>query len=1309
MRRLIPDYVADQYRAGRTRGQLRAAGIFVDLSGFSKMADALARHGQPGAEALAEVMCAIFEPLVGAVYAQAGFVVGYAGDAFTAVFPDEAGNSPAALRCLAAVQAIQSHTRARPSVTTPFGRFPIFVKVGLGFGQVDWLILRSSDGRRATCCMRGACVDEAVEAEGCAQPGEVLLSEAAYQALRTEVQAAPVRGCYRLTSVHGDLPASLPITEPLPAPDLQGVFYPGELASLPDVGEFRQVVNLFIDIPIDPSNEAFVKPFMESVFDLQERYGGVFLRPDIGDKGFNLLIFWGAPTAHENDVERALGFMLELFERTGLPFKAGVTYLAAYAGFMGAPLREDYTAYGWGVNLAARFMGMAGAGQVWLDEETARLAEKHFSVRYLDDFVVKGFAGRQKAYQLLGRKKLAETVYRGALVGREAELERLAQFFAPLRDGKFCGALVIRGEAGIGKSRLAHACQVSDFFASTPARWIVCQSDEILRQSFNPFRDWLQGRFGYREGEANESNLEHFERELQGLAGKMSDPLLASELVRTASVLAALLGLSSPGSLYEQLDAKGRYENLFIALGALLRAESLQSPLVIFIEDLQWLDEDTRAFLPYLVRTLLAEPGKEYPIAILGTQRLEGPGLRFDEALAFQTLDLERLAPVHLSRLARGVLGASVSPRLLRLLESRAEGNPFFAEQILRYLAEKEMLSLKPDGRYDTLDDSLEALPLEVGAVLMARLDSLAREERAVVQTAAVLGREFELRLLANMLSGMADLPHKIASAERADIWFPLDEIRYMFCHAMLRDAAYAMQLRTRQRRLHALAVTTMEVLYSGEITSHSGELAYHAERAGLVEQARLYLNLAGETAAGAYRNALAVDYFSRALRFIPPAEGRARFDLLVKRERLYGIMGERALQRKDLTRLRLLAQRLGDEASLVRVWVLYARYYFNAGEFVQADEYARRAADSELATGDVETILDGYAVWPLALLRLGRLHEAMQKVEDGLALARRAGHRILEGYIANSAGLIALEQKNPAAASRFLEDALSIARETGERTLEARSLNNLANVAGFVLGDYVSAREYYRQAYAIVHERGDRVAEGIALTNLGWVSGVMGDLPAARSYQRQALSLAREVGNRYQEAYALINLSAAAVVQGDAPESLRYARQAHELVLTIGERSAEGWALFCLGHAYLLCDDVVSARDMFQRSIAIREELEQPGPLIESVAGLAQAALAADDIPTAREYIETILTHLTSGGTLEGAEEPLRVHLVCYQVLMKAQDPRSGVVLRTAIQHLETQVSKLSGEKARRMYIDHIPWRRALWQAWQSTQAGLV
>ena len=112
---------------------------------------------------------------------------------------------------------------------------------------------------------------------------------------------------------------------------------------------------------------------------LQEQYGGFFLRPDLGDKGFNLLMFWGAPTTHENDVDRALNFILELSLRTRITLRAGISYRMAYAGFIGSSQREDYTAYGWGVNLAARMMERAGAGEYWMDEEVARRAAKHFN------------------------------------------------------------------------------------------------------------------------------------------------------------------------------------------------------------------------------------------------------------------------------------------------------------------------------------------------------------------------------------------------------------------------------------------------------------------------------------------------------------------------------------------------------------------------------------------------------------------------------------------------------------------------------------------------------------------------------------------------------------------------------------------------------------------------------------------------------------------------------------------------------------------------------------------------------------------
>lgn len=1307
MRQLIPRYILDRYNSGQHAGSLDAAGLFIDLSGFSKMADILSGYDQPGAESLAEVMRKVFEPLVGAVYSQGGFVIGYAGDAFTAIFPEIEGWEPAIQRCLDAAVWMQAYVRDHPRAETPFGGYPISVKIGISLGQVDWNILEASKGKRATYHIHGSSVDGAVTAEELAQPGEILIDKLAYKGLDALVHGERVDDCFRLVDLKADLPAPRPFSKPLPASDKMKIFIPEKIVTLPAVGEFRQVVNLFVDIPIDPTDESLVTPFMDTVFNLQERYGGYFLRPEVSDKGFNLLMFWGAPIAFETDIERALNFILDLKTDTKLPLRAGITYLTAYAGFMGATLREDYTAYGWGVNLAARFMNMAEQGEVWIDEEMARRANKGFNVSYRDRFAVKGFKHKQKVFTLVDRKELTETVYQGTLVGRSQELGQLSDFICPMFEGEFAGALVIRGEAGIGKSRLIHTFQHGEIFDENPAQWIVCQTDEILRQSLNPFKDWLYKRFQVSETQAEKDNLDNFTDQLQALIDSTQISELATELERTSSVFAALLGVPQPGSLYEQLDAKERYENTFIALSTLLRAESLQRPLVLFIEDVQWLDDDTRAFLPYFVRSVLAEPEIKYPIAILATKRPEGDSLEFEDVIEPHSLVLDRLSSNNLSDLAEFVLGGRVSSALLELLERRTDGNPFFAEQILRYLEEKNLLIENKDGLFDADLRADRSLPLDVGAILIARLDSLSRDVRDVVQTASILGREFELQLLTRMLQGDTDLPQKIDHAERADIWIPLDQIHYIFRHALLRDAAYSMQLLTRQRELHSLAVSAMEILYAHELSPHYGELAYHAEQANLAEKAMLYLPLAGKLAASAYQNGQAVDYFSRALVLTPQESLREQFEYLLSRAKLYGLMGERKLQAQDLDALEGLSRQLNKDSLLAQVWIMRADHAYTISDYKYSIEKSKQALGLAQSIESVDVTLDAYRISSLALLRQGKLDQAMVQAEEGLQLVRRLDRRLEEGKILNTMGLIALEQKEPASAQVYFDGALNIARKTSNRGLETKSLNNLGNSAGFILGDYDAAHEYYEQAYLIARERGDRSSQSIALGNLGWAAGMQGDFSSARSYHEQALSLARELGDMYHETFTLINLSAVAVNQGDGQVAISYANHGNELSRKIGERSGEAWSLLYLGYANLLENKFAMAKGFFQESVGIREELGQQSLAFEPAAGLIQVALATDDLATARSETEKILQHIENNGTFEGTEEPLRIYLACYWALEKLRDPRSLEILRDAVKLLETQVSKLPDAEACRMFIQNVPCRRDIQNAWKNLQGG--
>lgn len=1298
MRSLIPNFILEKYRSNETNGRFQAAAIFVDISGFSKLTDILAKHGQHGAEVLADMMRVVFEPLVNTVYTHGGFVVGYAGDAFNAVFPSGQAGVKEVMRCLAALAAIQEHVRTHPQIQTVYGRFPISIKAGMGFGETNWQIFKSKDGSHATYWFRGDSLSGAVLAEKNSRPGDITLDPVSFNLMKDSLDAETVNECHRIVNIRFDLPAPASFSTPEPDSAATEIFFPESVSHFPSIGEFRQVINLFVDIPINISDETLLTPFMETVYALQKQYGGFFLRPDLGDKGFNLLLFWGAPVANEKDIEHALNFALELGERTHIPLRAGITYRIAYTGFIGAPLREDYTAYGWGVNLAARLMEHAAQGSIWIDEEIARRAKHLFDVEYLDHYSFKGFTEKQSVWQLAGKKQNIETIYQGNLIGREEELQTLAAFIDPIRKGKYAGVMIIRGEAGVGKSRLVHTFQTSNYFNDFPAQWILCQTEELFRQSFQPFKAWLRKRFGVIEGAPDSKNWESFQRAVDELAASTPDPMLASELTRTASILAALININQPDTLYENLDAKGRYENTFIALSVVLRAESLQKPLIIFMEDSHWLDDDTRAFLSYFIRTLLAEADKEYPIALITTQRPEEEKV-FTDAAPMHGINLGRLLSEKMGILAREILGAPISNSLHSILNERADGNPFFVEQILRYLSEGGLLKHDEDGNLTTDPQASISMPVDVRAVMMARLDRLSQHVRETVQTASALGREFEVDVLAAMLHHQAELPEYVSQAQKANIWAPLTEIEYIFRHALLRDAAYSMQLVARQRELHQLAVAAMEEVYRDDLEPHYGELAYHSEKGNLREKALHYLTLAGDLSMSAYLNRQAAGYFTHALTFTPADDLRAQFELVIKRMECEYNLGDAASQLRDFALLEELARKLADDGLMARALIRRAYCSSLTGDYQNAAEYAFQARDLAQTAQDNNTLLSVYIVLPDALLHTGKLTQARQYAQDGVEFARKAKNPGKEASALNALGLTMLELEGPSSARQYQEQALLIAHKIKDQSLEGKILNNLANSVGLSQGDYHTAREYFLKALAIFREQGNRSGKGLVLTNLGWLAGILGDYPTAMTYYEQALKIARELETKLEEMYTYLNLSASAYGQGNAAEALKWAQKAQEQAVHANDRIAEGWAYFNIGYAHLLDRKFDLAVSSFLKSIEIRMETNSAILIIESRAGLSEAYLGLQDQAStdAKREAEQVIQYMEKDPSFEGAEEPLRIYLSIIGYLEITKDPRISSVLQNSMRLLEAQASKLRTEEARRMFVENIPWRRAL------------
>jgi tetratricopeptide (TPR) repeat protein len=746
-----------------------------------------------------------------------------------------------------------------------------------------------------------------------------------------------------------------------------------------------------------------------------------------GDKGAHLFLIWGAPRSYENDVERSLNFIYELQTRTTIPINAGVTNHIAHAGFVGSELAEEYSAFGRGANLAARFMTAAPRGEIWVGENVVAQAERSFEFEYRGQQVFKGFSQPQKYFILLERKEHKDTAYDGQLIGRQAELETLQAFVQPIFSGQFAGIMVIKGDPGIGKSRLLHDF-VSELSVDHPGsfRLFLAQTDEIIRQPFNPLQYWLRQYFDVSDTQNETKNKRSFNRKIDDLILSTTDSELAEELDRTRSFLGALVGLYWPDSLFEQLEARERYENTLTALNVLIQCECLQKPVILLLEDVHRLDEDTCNYLPVLLHSMTADLRKQFPFAILATARLEEESVPLD-GFAYSEIYLKQLDRSALASLAAFHLDGTPAQSLLDLLAERSEGNPYFAEEMLRYLKQNNLLDCQPDGCI-VISDQKETLPVNIGLLLVAHLDSLPKDVKRIAQMAAVLGREFDLKLLAHMLPEPAHLEEKVQIAKQAAIWIATGQSRYIFKHALMRDAAYTMLVISRRKELHERAVEALEKVYEGNLNTHYGELAFHALQAGLEDQARRYLRLAGDAAQQAYQNALAVEYFTQAINMIPGNAFIDKFDLIHARLLLYEQMGSIEKRQHDLKQLEALAGGINQSEYTLIALLNRANLELDLDAYQDAYRTAEQATALGITTQNYSQLATAYRYAAMALFRMGKYEPAIEQMHRAIESAQQVADPALHSSIFTNLGLIYLDQEREDEALQMFDKALQIA-----------------------------------------------------------------------------------------------------------------------------------------------------------------------------------------------------------------------------------------------------------------------------------------
>jgi predicted ATPase/class 3 adenylate cyclase len=1260
MHRLVPDFILERLPAREVNGRFDAAALFIDISGFTAVTEALMAHGKPGAEALADAMLAIFEPLIAAVYGYGGFITGFAGDAFTAVFPQapvvESGT--AVLRAVAAGWRMQAALQEQRTQSTPYGDFKFEARVGVAAGDVTWGILGQETADLHTYYFRGAAIDACAAAERRAPPGAVVIDAATQAALGAAVTTAPLdaAGFRRVTAV-AEMPSPQPMPAPAPPPG-QELFQPAAVWQLAVRGEFRDVVTVFINVqgaPTPVELERFMQPFAR----LLRQYDGYLCRLDFGDKGCSLLCFWGAPTSHENDVERALGFALALQAASPLPHRSGVTRRLAYAGFAGSALRAEYTCYGLGVNLAARLMMQAPWSAIWLDGATAEREAGRFTLRPVGQLPFKGFADPQPVFALLGQAETAEPFFRGALVGREAELAQLEAAVAPIWDGRFGGVVLVSGEAGIGKSRLLHEFLRAQPAGRAPQR-VLCQTDEILRRPLNPFRYWLRRYFDQAYGQSDSENKAAFAQKLAALLSETAVADLRAELERTRSFLGALVDLYWPDSLYAQVAPELRFENTLSALKTLLLAESLRRPLVVQLEDAHWLDAESIQFLQRLARNVA-----DYPLAILATSREADAAQAWRLDVGVRGVQLGTLGETAVRQLAAARLGDPVSAELARALAARADGNPFFVEQMLLYLQEQGALALTAQGV--TAPAIATALPADVQTLLIARLDRLTQAVKNVVQTAAVLGREFEVQVLSQMLHDEPRVTDWVETAVTAAIWSPLNELRYLFKHTLLRDAAYEMQLQARLQQLHQLAAAAIRRLYAADLAPHYADLAYHYGQAGDAPNEAEFAGQAGQRAAEQYANEDALRFLTRALALTPAASVQARFDLLRRRENVLHLLGRRAAQAGDLAQLAALAQAL-DAEQQAQSAIRQAAYAHAISDYPAAIAAAETAVQWAQAANNAGLEAQGYFSWGNSYARQGDARTAAEKYQAGLALCQAPAQdgvkaQILKSWSILNAGLGAYEvgraqaleslaifraQGNLAGqadvenvlglfayyegayerALGFMLASLEAARQVGERSSECLALSNVGGM-NYKLGRYEAAELYYTQAIAIQREINYLWGLGMTLNNLGIIRMDRGDYVAAQRLYTESLALSQQSGNKSNALLATINLGLLALKLGDLERAAEFSGRGVELSQALHENYHRSEALTNLAMVYHLRGAHAQALATCDQAQALLEGVDDLQQRSHVVTTRARALIGLGHLAAAEQLYTGMLADL--------------------------------------------------------------------------------
>ena len=1014
-------------------------------------------------------------------------------------------------------------------------------------------------------------------------------------------------------------------------------------------GERKQVTVLFADLKgsmelladRDPEEaRRILDPVLERMMEGVHRYDGT-VNQVMGD---GIMALFGAPLALEDHAVRACYAALRMQEqvsrygddmqrRHGTPvqIRVGLNSGEVVVRSIGNDLHMDYSAIGQTTHLASRMEQMAKPGTVLLTADTLRLAEGYIQVRPLGAVSIKGISESMEAFELSGashaRTRLQAAAVRGLtrFVGRQRDLEILGDALGRAADGK--GQVVaIVGEPGVGKSRLfwefTHTHRTQD--------WLIVEASSVSYGKATPYLpviDLLKGYFKIADNDDARAIREKVTGKLLTLDRSL-EPLL--------SPLLALLDQPVDDAQWQRLDPPQRRRQTLDALKRLWLREAQAQPLVLVFEDLHWVDSETQEFLNGLMDSV--------PTARLLLLFNYRPAYRhpWGSRTYYTQLRLDALTQESAQELLQSLLGPDphLEP-LNKILIERTEGNPFFLEESVRTLIETGALTgergaYRPAHTVHDID-----MPATVQALLAARIDRLAPEDKRLLQTAAVIGKDVPYTLL-ETISNLPDvaLRHGLSQLQEAEFLYEAQlypDLEYTFKHALTHDVAYGSLLQERRRELHGRIVEAIEVLYGDRLNEQAERLAHHALQAEVWEKALRYLRQAANKAATRWAFRESSRYLEGALEVVkrlPERADLAEQEIAIGLDLRGALVPQAKHQRifEILSEVIPLAEKIGDRRCLALSNGYMAHIGLELFNQTMAHECGHRALKLAEEIRDVGLKASAEHFIVSVYHTIGDYDKA---IPFGLSAAGISEEIVVENFRKGVLSVIPYFLPQVCAEVGRFAQALSV----GEKLMgKAEVVANPFTICGMgiALGFVYLRRGDAGQAVAYL-ERSMKLCRTYDIDNwFPWTASSLGLAYALAGRQGESIELGNAAVKRGEELklirYQPLRVSLLAnsyLISNRCEDALVAGREALELARRYHERGPEAWALYVIGAslAHLQFAERNEIRDSYLAALHLAEELRMLPLVAHCHMGLGILQSECGDVSAARTELKSALS----------------------------------------------------------------------------------